>query len=164
MTRIEARPGETVPTETAEVNPAAPAAEANGSAKKGPPKKEDHPLVAAARADGGAKLVEVPTDYDPGKNSALKEDDFDGNKLDVYFQYKAAQYQAKANQWNDKAKAFARFGGIADKKTAQKVADSLATMKKSLEALAAQGVDLSNFDQAILNACGMGTTEETPAA
>lgn len=149
MTRIEARPGE-----VADVNPATPAAEANGdtAAKKhkGPPKKNPHPLVAA-----GTKLTEIPADFDAAKMDALTEDDFDGNKLDVFYAYKASQFRAKADQWDAKAKSFARFGGIADKKTAQKVSDSLATMKKSLEALAAQGVDLSEFDAAILAACGM---------
>jgi chloramphenicol 3-O-phosphotransferase len=100
-------------------------------------------------------LSAVPTDFVASKHDALTEENFADDKLDVFFNMKAEQAQAKADAWKRKAASFARFGGIADRKTAQKVEDSLAAMRKSLETLAAQGVDLSTFDAAILAACGI---------
>jgi len=146
MTRIEARPGEVV---TADVAPAASAAEAEVK-KKGPPTKDAHPSIA-----DGAKLDAVPEDYDATKHAALKEENFNGNKLDVFYRFKAAGYEAKAAEWIAKAEQFARLGGVADKKAAMNLNKHTDAMRKTLEALIAQGDDVSGLPAAMFEMCGM---------
>lgn len=150
MTRIEARPGEVV---TADVAPAAPAADA-ATTKKGPAPKVTHPAL-----EGGAKLDAVPDDYDPspaGANHAmLKESDFNEGKLDVYYRWKASGYEAKAAEWIAKAESFSRLGGIANRKVAMKLESHTASIRKDLEALIASGVDVSGLPEAMFTLAGL---------
>lgn len=161
MTRIEANPSN---VETAEAAPVNPEASANGNqpakTHKGPPKKEDHPEVAAGN------LKAIPASYDPKKHVALAEENFDPTCLNVFFSYKAARLQEQADVWKRRAEDFKRLGAIKDKKTAQKVFDMADQMRKSVQMLIDQGEPMENFDQKMLKALGFDVPEvaETAAA
>lgn len=159
MTRIEANPA--AEAETAEAAPVNPDASANGNAvaktHKGPPKKEDHPLVHA----GGLK--DIPADYDAKKHVALAEENFDPTCLHVFYNYKASRLQEQADVWKRRAEDFKRLGAIKDKKTAQKVFDMADQMRKSVQLLIDQGEPMENFDQKMLKALGFDVPEEVAA-
>jgi hypothetical protein len=157
MTRIEARPGETitqpVDAEPAPVDAAASvgvnaAAAATPAKKKGPAKKVDYPGLAAG------KLSAIPTDFNPSKHTALKEDDFLPANVDQFYSYKAIEARRIADKWETKAKQFKSLGGVADKKTAMKLQSHLEGLKDQIMKLAAQG-DIAGLDPKMLAMVGL---------
>lgn len=172
MTRIEARPGETV-SQPVDATPAPVDAAASAvvttepaKVKKGPAKKIDYPGLTEG------KLADIPSDFNPSKHTALKEENFKPENVDRFYAFKAVEARRIADKWDDKAKRFKALGGVADKKTAMKLQSHLEGLKAMIMKLAAQG-DVSGLDPKMMEMVGLDATSlaaltpptsETPAA
>ena len=160
MTRIDARPGENasdavaapVDAVAAPVDAAASVVVAEPVKKKGPPKKTDYPGLA-----GGEKLSDIPTDFNPRNHTALREENFKPENVDRFYAFKAAEARRIADKWDDKAKKFAGFVNVKDKKTAIKMQDHLEGLKQMVMKLAAQG-DVEGLDPRMLEMVGLDAT------
>jgi len=105
------------------------------------------------------KLESVPDDYNPKVHASLKEDNFDDNHLDKFYDYQSAKFQRRANSLKGKAESFRKLGAMGDKKTGKKVLDHIEEMRELLATLAAQGEDMTQFADAAA-ICGVETKTE----
>ena len=124
--------------------PGADAQAAEGSAEEASKRtrttKPVHPAF-----ENGAKVDAIPEGYNTSTYAGLKEENFNENKADVFYDWQAGRLERQAKALRDRAESFRKLDGFVNKKAAKSASNHLAEIQALLAQMAAAGDDITSF-------------------
>ena len=131
--RIAPRPG-------ADAQAAEGATETAEAPKRTRTTKPVHPAF-----ENGAKVDAIPEGYNTSTYAGLKEENFNEDKADVFYDWKAARLERQAKALRDRAESLRKLNGFVNRKAAKSASNHLAEIQALLAQMAAAGDDITSF-------------------